>query len=347
MLFWGAPILVGFIVSAICCQVLCRYRGRWAALDQPNLRSLHDVPVSRLGGVAIVAGIAGATLVAYPWSGTSTAWPVSMSIMYAFLIVVLISFIDDVHSLPPWVRLASHVLAAVLVVHDGLYPIELDIGTWSWSLPVWVSIPFSILFVVWMINLYNFMDGMDGFASGMGLIGFGSLAVLGVLAGAPAFAQLAFGVAAACVGLLLVNFPPARLFMGDTGAASLGLLAAVFMLWAERRGVLPLWAGVVVFSPFIVDASWTLSSRIVSGHQPWRAHREHFYQRLVRLGWSHRRTVLWEYCLMLYCAGFAIGLFYITSAELRLLGLGLIALGYLGLAIWIDKFIARRSRRKE
>ena len=90
--------------------------------------------------------------------------------------------------------------------------------------------------------------------------------------------------------------------MGDVGAIVLGLLVAVLTLWAERDNIFPLWLGNVVFSPFIVDATVTLVSRALQGQRIWEAHRTHFYQRLVRLGWGHRRTVFWEYILMVTCS---------------------------------------------
>ena len=99
--------------------------------------------------------------------------------------------------------------------------------------------------------------------------------------------------------------------MGDTGSSVLGLLAAAMTLWADRDGVFPLWTGVLIFSPFIVDSTVTLVRRLVNGERVWIAHKDHFYQRLVQLGWGHRRTVYWEYVLMGGCA-----LSAVTAVEL-------------------------------
>lgn len=97
----------------------------------------------------------------------------------------------------------------------------------------------------------------------------------------------------------MFNFPPARIFMGDLGSSTLGLMAASLGLWADHTGLFPLWVAVLVFSPFIVDATVTLARRIVRGERVWVAHKTHYYQRVVELGWGHRRTVLWEYVAML------------------------------------------------
>jgi UDP-N-acetylmuramyl pentapeptide phosphotransferase/UDP-N-acetylglucosamine-1-phosphate transferase len=152
-----------------------------------------------------------------------------------------------------------------------------------------------------MLNLYNFMDGIDGLAGGMAVFGFGALAVLGWIAAAPGFALLSLSIAVASLGFLVFNFPPARIFMGDVGAGTLGFLAGLLTLWGVRAGIFPFWVGVLVFSPFIVDASWTLLRRLATGEKPWQAHRAHAYQRLVQAGWNHRRTTLCEYGLMIIC----------------------------------------------
>ena len=179
-----------------------------------------------------------------------------------------------------------------------------SLSSLSEPLLFWAVRGFTGLFVLWMINLYNFMDGMDGFAGGMAVIGFTTLAWLG--RADTEFAAVCMTIAAACAGFLVYNFPPARLFLGDTGSTALGFLAAACSLWGSQAGLFPFWAALWVFSPFIVDATVTLLRRLVRGERVWEAHRSHYYQRLVLLGWGHRRTVLAEYALMLACAGAAI-----------------------------------------
>ena len=152
-----------------------------------------------------------------------------------------------------------------------------------------------------MINLYNFMDGMDGFAGGMAVSGFGAFAILGWMAGHDAFMAINLVISAAAAGFLIFNFPPARIFMGDIGSSVLGLLAASLSLWGARDGVFPFWIAVLVFSPFIVDATVTLIRRLLRREKIWQAHKTHYYQTLVQAGWGHRKTVLLEYAIMLGC----------------------------------------------
>ena len=293
--------VAAFTVAAACAGwIVSRGGSRWLA-DHPNERSLHERPVSRAGGIAILAGlVAGLALVAIveaPITKPGIGW-----VLAGALAVVSISFADDLRRVSPAIRIVFHLAAAVCVVLAGLSEERivlpgavLDMGSAAGAI-------FTVLFVAWMVNLYNFMDGMDGFAGGMAAIGFTTLAVLCARQDAVALAAVSLVVASASLGFLLFNFPPARIFMGDLGSSLLGYLCAVLVLSAERSASVPLWISVLVFSPFIVDASVTLARRILAGERPWRAHRGHFYQRLVRLGWGHRKTVVREYGLMFACA---------------------------------------------
>ena len=200
----------------------------------------------------------------------------------------------------------------------------------------------TLISVVWILNLYNFMDGMDGFAGGMSMFGFSAYAVLGWWGGNEIFALLSMVVAAAAGGFLLVNFPPARIFMGDTGSSLLGFFAASFALWADRQGLFPLWVAVLIFSPFIVDATVTLIRRALKGERVWQAHKSHYYQRLVQLGWGHKKTVLWEYTLMAISGASAIWALYLNSFMQWVIICLWVAI-YCGL-IGIVPFLERKTR---
>ena len=274
-------------------------------VDRPNERSLHDRPVSRAGGIAIFAGVAaGLATAALAGSAAFLAAPAPGYgwVLAGALVIAVVSFTDDVRRVSPAVRIVSHLAAAACVVLAGLPAERIVLPGAALPLGPAAGAIFTVLFVAWIVNLYNFMDGMDGFAGGMTAIGFATLAALCAGQGATGLAAAVLVVAAAALGFLPFNFPPAKMFMGDLGSTLLGYLCAVAMLWAERSASVPLWVSVLVFSPFIVDATVTLARRTVAGERPWRAHRDHFYQRLVRLGWGHRKTVVREYGLMLACA---------------------------------------------
>lgn len=286
-------IAVAFIVSALLTLYLSHPKTALQILDHPNGRSLHSQPTPSGGGIAI--------FIAFSLSTFLAAWrylPMPEYFIYIYmscLSIAIISFIDDYRQVSISYRLIVHFLAAYLLLWQGEFWI-------TWELPPFFQISLSFLFVIWMINLYNFMDGMDGFAGGMAIFGFGTLALLGWMAEHQLFMVTNLIVASAVAGFLLLNFPPARIFMGDIGSSSLGFLAAAFSLWGNREGILPLWVALLLFSPFIVDATVTLARRLLRGEKFWQAHKSHYYQRLVELGWGHKRTVLLEYVLMAACS---------------------------------------------
>ena len=291
-------------------------RGRWlVALDHPNERSLHHTPTPRTGGLAIVialvlAQVPIALVYGLSWDG--------FAIGIASAMVLSISVLDDLRDVPARWRLVVQAGAAMLLLAFGFSLRALLLPGWQMQMSPPIGYVLSLLMVLWLINLYNFMDGIDGLAGGMGVIGFAALGVLGGQAGDWGFAAVCVAVSAACAGFLVSNFPPARIFMGDAGSSVLGLLAAALSLKAQRDGLFSVWLSLLVFSPFIVDASVTLIRRALAGEAIWRAHRSHFYQRVVGLGWSHRRTTVFEYVLMLACAGSALALADSDSATQRL-----------------------------
>lgn len=295
--------VLALVIAALITRRLCDPGSRLYMLDHPNRRSLHVSPTPRGGGLAIfVAILISGTLAAAVYAaGVDLVWLA----VPAFLIAA-VSFLDDWLTINLGYRMATHFAAAGLLMWGGFGLGDLVLPSVLWPLAEPVAIGFSLLFVVWMVNLYNFMDGMDGFAAGMAVVGFGSFALLGWLAGDARFTAFNLIVAAAAAGFLVFNFPPARIFMGDIGSSLLGFLAAAFALWADRDGIFPLWVSVLIFSPFIVDATVTLLKRIVRRERFWQAHKTHYYQRLVQLGWGHKRTVLWEYALMVLCSIWAL-----------------------------------------
>ena len=234
----------------------------------------------------------------------------------------LLSLVDDVRNLPVKIRLLGHIAAAIILAAGA--GVE-----WFWLLPV-------ILFAVWMTNLYNFMDGSDGLAAGMAAFGFTFYAIAGLLNGNQPFAMLNFSIGAAVLGFLYYNFHPARVFMGDSGSITLGFLAAAFGVWGWELGYWPFWYPILVFSPFVIDATVTLVKRVRYRENILEAHRGHYYQHLVQMGWGHRNTAIAEYLLMLLAGATALWGIRLEAWQQGNL-LAAWAAVYLGLAIWIDR----------
>jgi UDP-N-acetylmuramyl pentapeptide phosphotransferase/UDP-N-acetylglucosamine-1-phosphate transferase len=281
--------LAAAVLSAVICAVvlwlLLRYAAARLPLDVPNTRSLHDQPVPRVGGIAIAFGLGAVVL-----AGLA---PFGLALALAFALGAL-SFLDDLHRLPTMVRLAAHLAAAGAYCWYVLSPMR--------SLDMVVI----VLGVAWITNLYNFMDGSDGLAGGMSLAGFGTYAIAASLAGDQGTALTAASIVGASAAFLAFNFPPARVFLGDVGSIPLGFLAGALGVVGWRNDAWPLWFPLLVFAPFIGDATITLLRRLLRRERVWQAHREHYYQRMVLMGLGHRRTALIAYLLMLVCAAAAL-----------------------------------------
>lgn len=273
---------------------------------------------------------------------TSDAYQLLLWLLAGVLILSVVGLVDDYGHVPAPIRFGTHFLAAILLLLAGLDIAALQLPGYLLPLPQWLALILEIGFIVWMINLYNFMDGMDGFAGGMSIIGFASLSLLGLQGGQTDFALIAGVIAAAAGGFLMWNFPPAKIFMGDAGAPVLGYLAAALSLWGVKLALFPLWVAVLIFSPFIVDASYTLLRRLLRREKVWQAHREHIYQRLVQLGWGHKRTVLLAYALML---GSALTAWYLLQSSSVLQWLGIVFwLIIYSLIILGTEFVVKRNQ---
>ncbi len=282
--FW-AP-LTAFTAALVVNWWLAGSKLAALTLDHPNRRSLHQIPVPRTGGIGVFAGIL-AALGALVFDLPGPLWP-------ALGIVLAVSLVNDVREIAALWRLGAHLLAAAVFVT----------GTLAEHGPAVMAV--AALGIAWMANLYNFMDGADGLAGGMAVAGFSAYGAAAALAGGTEFALVNFTIAAAAAAFLVFNFHPARIFMGDAGSVPLGFLAAALGTIGWVRQYWPWWFPLLVFAPFIVDASVTLARRAWKRERVWEAHRDHYYQRLVRMGWGHRRTALAEYVLMAASAGVAL-----------------------------------------
>ncbi|MCC7483965.1 MAG: glycosyltransferase family 4 protein [Burkholderiales bacterium] len=315
--------LTAFTAALVLNWWLPRTRLAALTLDHPNRRSLHGAPIPRTGGVGLFGGALLALVVAAP------ALPAVLWIAVALLFAV--SLANDIREVPPLARLAVHLAAA------AAYAAHVLAGHGLATQAV------VTLAAAWMANLYNFMDGSDGLAGGMAAIGFSFYGAAAAAAGSPGLALAGFSIAAAAAAFLVFNFHPARIFMGDAGSVPLGFLAAALGALGWVRGDWTWWFPALVFSPFIADASVTLARRLLAGEKVWRAHRDHYYQRLVQLGWGHRRTALAAYVLMAGCGLLALAALA-APAAVQGASLAAAAGAYLGIFAAIERrWRARRA----
>lgn len=278
---WLALLAMG--LSALVIRVRLRFAS--LGLDAPGHRSLHVRATPHGGGLGIVA----AALVAGLWLEIAWPWIVGVAAL------ALISLIDDWRQLPFWLRLPVHLACAALVVFSQTYPgLAFALGL--------------VLVIGWAINAYNFMDGADGLAGSMTAVGFVAYAVGFALAGADGLAMFCVAVAAAAMAFLYFNWHPARIFMGDVGSVPLGFLAGGLGWQGVQAGAWPGWFPLMVFAPFLCDASATLLRRALARQRVWEAHREHYYQRMVRMGATHAEMASRWLLVMLAGGGLALGM---------------------------------------
>ncbi|WP_346840199.1 glycosyltransferase family 4 protein [Microbulbifer sp. SAOS-129_SWC] len=273
---WLAPLLLQAVLSYGAIAFLLS-NMRELALDLPNHRSMHDTPVPRTGGWALVGGLVPALLI--------SPLELPLVVPMGFVLLLAVSALDDLRHVSARLRFPVHMLAVALVLAGLPTPLA-----WWWY-------PLLLVGGVWMINLYNFMDGLDGLAGSMTAIGFATLGAIGAWRGDTALAGVCALVVVGALVFLRFNWPGARIFLGDAGSTALGLAVVTVSLFGWQRGDFGLLVPALVFLPFWLDATLTLLRRVLSGQRWWEAHREHFYQRSA-LRWGVKKTLHKELGIM-------------------------------------------------
>jgi UDP-N-acetylmuramyl pentapeptide phosphotransferase/UDP-N-acetylglucosamine-1-phosphate transferase len=251
-------------------------------LDVPNERSSHDRPTPRTGGYAILAGVIAGVAAAGVWRDGAVA-----SIVAGAVALAVIAFIDDQHALPRLLRLVLQVLIVVLVVW-GLFRYGITAVPPASSVLKFVAWTAAVVWLVGVVNTYNFMDGLNGIASVAAVVSGGVLAILAWRYGDVPAAVLAASVAAAACGFLPFNLPGGTIFMGDSGSTVLGVTLGALALHLEGPPGSAPFAAALPFLPFVFDAGTTVVRRALRGERFFSTpHRSHYYQMLQQQGWSH------------------------------------------------------------
>jgi UDP-N-acetylmuramyl pentapeptide phosphotransferase/UDP-N-acetylglucosamine-1-phosphate transferase len=283
--------LAAAILSYLGVAALRRWAERRQILDIPNERSSHTQPTPRGGGLAIVLVVLVGWLVALSLSRGS--WErTDLIYIVGAVFIATVSWFDDLRSLSNRVRFGTHMLAAILAIWAFGYWTEITVPIIGLLRLGLLGLPITFLWIVGLTNAYNFMDGIDGIAGGQAVVAGLGWAVLGWLTAQPLVATLGALLAAASLGFLGHNWPPARIFMGDVGSAFLGYTFAVLAVAAAQRDPRLSLAGLLLVWPFVFDASFTFIRRAMRRENVFAAHRSHLYQRLVILGYSHGRVTL-------------------------------------------------------
>jgi UDP-GlcNAc:undecaprenyl-phosphate GlcNAc-1-phosphate transferase len=326
------------------------------AVDRPDARRLNRRPIPRLGGLAIFLGILVPALAFLDLSDESRG------VLLGAAIATVVGAVDDFRGLSPPVKLAGQVVAAAIPPMFGVW---IDHFTFPFvgvvDLPAAIGVPLSMLFIVAVMNMVNFLDGMDGLAAGVCAIAGATYAILALSLGKADPAILSAVVAGACLGFLRHNFFPARIFMGDSGALCLGFILASVSI----QGLLKTASTVVLLLPLlvlavpIIDTSFVVARRLKHNRPVYSADRGHLHHRFLNIGFSQRRAAvtMWLWCASL--AGAALATRFVPFREggewhlgrtLTVLAIGLFALAFSVYVVYlleIVKLMNPRIRRRE
>lgn len=274
---WQIPAFIGAtLFSWVLTRIVIAQLERHAILDRPNQRSSHETPTPRGGGIAVI------TAVSLCWVYPASQSPLLMAILAGALVLAFVSWLDDLRNQSIAIRLCAQFLAVgvamIFLSNEGLLL--------QGMVPIWLDRLVTFLAWIWFINLFNFMDGIDGIATVESLVIACGLALLfasTTLIGLDVWLPL--GLVAAALGFLWWNWHPARVFLGDVGSIPLGFLLGGLLIFTALRGfwvpalILPLY--------FLCDATVTLTRRALKREPIWQAHKQHFYQTAIQSGKSH------------------------------------------------------------
>jgi UDP-GlcNAc:undecaprenyl-phosphate GlcNAc-1-phosphate transferase len=311
MRYWHAvfALLVAMALAAVLTPLVARLARAIGALDKPRDRGLAIKETPTLGGLAILAGVLVAGAIWLPSSGPTG------SILLGAVAITAVGALDDVFDLPPWLKLVGQIGAAVIAVTGGVSLKEV-------TLPFFGTLAFpnegGVLTVIWLVglmNVVNFSDGVDGLAAGLCAIDGIAFAI--IIFDLPnvqhSYATLGALTAGASLGFLGHNFPPARVFMGDSGANLLGYLLGIVTIGGTLKStaVVALVVPLVILAVPFLDSGFVIAKRLKYRRKPWLADANHFHHRMARIGFSQRRTLAYLYGWTLLLAGLAVALRFV------------------------------------
>ena len=311
-----------FIVSMFMTYAFAKYAPKRIFADMPNSRSSHVTPVVRGGGIVFVL-----------------LWVLSVEIASNELLAIVlgssviagVGFLDDIFGLPVLLRFVFQLLVSCLLIYC--------IGGVSFELAI-----VYVFAMCWSVNLFNFMDGVDGIAAVEAIFVFGAGGVLFMLHGGDAYAMLSWSLVAVVAGFLVWNYPRARVFMGDVGSYFLGLLVAIFAIVAYHKYNVPIICWLVLYGTFLFDSGITLARRILMRQKFVQAHRSHAYQRLQEIGWSHKQILFAVTFLNILLAIIALGIscfgkYWIEGGGLAL---AILVISY----CWVERLVPMKNDAK-
>ena len=376
MRYWDAvfAFLVAMAVAAVLTPVAAKLASRVKAISWPSERGLSQRATPLLGGVAILAGVLVAAAIWMPGtirlSPSPHAKPGSAGIVHTWaillgaVVIALVGALDDARPLRPQYKLIGQIAAAVIAVAGGALVTDVTlpfIGALQFPNTGWLL---TVIFLVGLMNVVNFSDGVDGLAAGVCMIDGVAFAVIAfdLQGGGSAAAVLAALTAGGALGFLFHNFPPAKVFMGDSGANLLGYLLGVAVVIGslKTQAVVALAVPLLILAVPFLDTGFVIAKRLKYRQKPWTADANHFHHRMARIGYSPRKTLVFLYGWTLMLAGVALALRFVPYHDrnvphpryhlgwlLTMIAIGVIALAasvYLVYVLEILKFKGLRAK---
>lgn len=283
--------LISFLITIILIPVLIYLSHAFGLVDRPGYRKVHAKPMPFLGGVAILSSFMLGVLIARPIEVEYVA------IIVGGLFIVVLGIIDDVFDLKPLVKLLGQIGVGFIPVYYGIIIDEISFLGFSIDFGIF-AIPITILWTVSIINAINFIDGLDGLATGVTIIALATIAFITILQGNIFVMMICVILIGSCLGFLVFNFYPARVFLGDNGAMLLGyILSVVALMGFKEVTILSLFFPIIILAVPIIDVLFAMIRRYRSKVSIARADKHHLHHRLQFLGYSHRRSVLIIYLI--------------------------------------------------
>ncbi|WP_191560044.1 glycosyltransferase family 4 protein [Metabacillus idriensis] len=293
MYIYIVTFLLTLTLSVVSVPFVIKLAKRIGVVDIPNKRKVHAKAVPRLGGLAIYfAFLAGFVFISLMYD------QLPLSIIIGATIIVFTGFIDDKFQIKPWQKLLGQVIAAVIVLADGLSIQYLTIPFLEQSLPVsaWIALPISFFWIIGVTNAVNLIDGLDGLASGVSIIAACSILTMALILGDVQVALLSIALIGSTIGFLFFNFHPAKIFMGDTGSLLLGFLLSVFSIIGFKQVTFVTFIiPIVILAVPLADTTIAIIRRKLNNKRIMDADKNHLHHRLLASGFSHRQAVLFIY----------------------------------------------------
>ena len=342
---WLAPLAIAFVAAVILTPLAIVAANRFGVIDKPVGMKLHKLPTPLLGGVAVYMAFLITSVIFLPIQG-----PVR-GILAGGAVAIVVGVLDDRFKLPPLVHLAGQIVAAIIAIVTGLGYVNnisdpfatahlQHLGRGSWTLVPILGVAFTLFWIVGMMNTVNFLDGLDGLSSGVGII---AALVLGIWAlnknndfhggflhqlnHAPAV--LAFILAGALLGFLLFNWNPARIFIGDSGAMFVGFALGVLSVF----GIAKIGTALIIVSIPILDVAWAIARRTLHGKSFLAGDKQHVYHRMIELGMSPKSVVLSLYAICIALAAIDLNIAHGDKLIAFAVIAGVAGIGFVGLEI--------------